>query len=124
MKYNSEFPQKVMDEMKSVNLKSFVDGYSFDIEGDFSMPPTRDVNTYLSDPTDEDMQDRITKLCLRAKALKIYHDGEPIGPGVIVTSVDVDWDVFEEFREHPLALMKLKETAGAFVLKKCLRLCL
>ena len=115
MEYNKDYWKSVLSEMGSLSEAS--GGYSIDVEPNFSMPPVREVVNFVSNPGDEDLQDRNARFCILGKVVKIMYDGSVVGTGMQFNGIDDPWDLWGSLRDHPLALITLRELAAAFVLK-------
>jgi hypothetical protein len=119
--YSKDYWQDAISSFRQ--LPEAMAEYSVSVEPSFKMPPVLDVVRFLQNPVDEDLQDMITKKCIAGTTLNVCYDGKPVGTGITVPNdSSFSWGLFTELTQHPLAMIMLRESAGAFVIKNSMPL--
>ena len=113
--YDKGYSDQILDELIAGEFKR--PEYLFDIQPDFGRVPVLDVIRFVSDFNNRELQDKITRYCIKEKVVTLKVDGAQVGSGFQMTDMNAPWDLFPEFQEHPLALEVLFEICGARVLK-------
>jgi hypothetical protein len=113
--YDSDFADQVLDQLIAGGFER--EEYSFSIEPGLGTPPVLEVIRFVNDFANREKQEMIARFCIMNKTVKLLVNGEPFGSGFILTDINAPWDVFPEFKSHPLSLELLMDVCGAHTLK-------
>lgn len=116
--YDSTYVAESIDNYKkAISGDHEVVPLSIEVDGGFGEPPLLESFRFMSDTTNLDLQDRITRYCVLGKNVKFLREGKELFSFRINSLADA-FEAFPGFAETPSAYSLMVNCAVAYVIKK------